>query len=176
MTSIRAWYIPVLHGRTLLPFTCKIRRSRTSENTFQEIIVRELDWIHRSVSTHLSDFIYPMCCVHFNPIARVNHCNKTIIILHLSLFLFVQLYMCTYLSTLLSHTSTLYIHLFLPTQTQKTCDSTVTKPPVISSYNTMTNILKTLGNNQVVLTHSKLNKRLCFFQLLSLFLIALVLA
>lgn len=166
MTSVRVWYVPKFVVELSYLFCVKLEKTELQKTHFKKLSLSgtwpRLPEVSLSTSQTLS---MPMCCVLFNPIAHANHCNKTITMLHLSLFLFVRICVCLCQSTPFFCTPILYTHLFLPTQIQKTWDSTVTKTPMISSYN-MTNILKTLGKNQIVLIHSKLKNHFRFSHLL----------
>lgn len=103
-------------------------------------------------------FPVPVCCTHFNLMVCVHLCTKTIILLHLSLFLFVWEHTSTF--QLPFSAPLFYAHIFsfllLLELKEPSWDSRVTNPQLIPVYNIMTNIFKTPGKKtQHHLTYSK---------------------
>lgn len=132
MTSIRVWYILKFTVELSCLLYTKLEEAEHQKLYFNILSLSEtwnsLPEVSLSTSQTLS---MPMCCVYSNPRDHVNHCDRTINTLHLSLFLFEWVCVCLHLLIPLSYIPILYIHLFLPTPIQKTCDSTITRTPVI---------------------------------------------
>lgn len=100
-------------------------------------------------------FPVPVCCTHFNLMVCVHLCTKTIILLHLSLFLFVWEHTSTF--QLPFSAPLFYAHIFsfllLLELKEPSWDSRVTNPQLIPVYNIMTNIFKTPGKKKPTSSH-----------------------